>query len=154
LQLDVEHLVYWAHWITPSGGARRFDTRFFLARAPASHDLVADTYETTECIWMSPTKLLEQAAAHTMKIAHPTRYNLEDLRVSIETHPTLDALFRAEAAREVSAIMPKLRKDGGKTMIVMPWDASYEASPGDGIPSSGKYQSALLALPSQVELDY
>jgi 8-oxo-dGTP pyrophosphatase MutT (NUDIX family) len=153
LRLDVKQLVYWAHWITPSSGARRFDTRFFVARAPVSDDLIADTYETTECIWMSPAKLLEQAGAGTMKIAHPTRYNLEDLRVSIEKHGTLDALLQAQAKREVSAIMPKLFNDGGKTIIVMPWDASYETTPGDGVPG-GQYESALLALPSRVELDH
>jgi 8-oxo-dGTP pyrophosphatase MutT (NUDIX family) len=154
LHLDVEHLIYWAHWITPSSGARRFDTRFFVARAPASYDLTADTYETTECIWMSPAKLLEQARARTMSIAQPTRYNLEDLRVSIEQHGTLEALLRAEAKREVSTIMPKLLNEDGRTIIVMPWDPGYEATPGEGVSSDQKHQSVLLALPSRVELDH
>jgi 8-oxo-dGTP pyrophosphatase MutT (NUDIX family) len=35
LTLDVSGLVYYSHWLTPPGLPKRFDTRFFVARAPA-----------------------------------------------------------------------------------------------------------------------
>lgn len=150
LVFDVEHLVYWAHWVTPSGLARRFDTRFFLARAPATQAHAADTHETSECVWMSPRDLLDHAARDTMTIAQPTRYTLEDVRFSLKKHGSLDAMLRAEAAREVAAIMPKLIK-GSKTSIVLPWDPDYPNVPGEGVRADQHYEPALLALPSRVD---
>jgi hypothetical protein len=44
-------------------------------------------------------------------------------------------------------------KEGGKTIIVMPWDSTYESMPGEGIALGQHYEPALLALPSRVELD-
>jgi 8-oxo-dGTP pyrophosphatase MutT (NUDIX family) len=155
LRLDIDRLIYWAHWITPSTGApRRFDTRFFVVAAPASHEHVADTYETTECVWMSPTDLLAAAKRGEMKIAQPTRYNLEDLRVSFAKHGSLAALMRIEATRRVGAIMPKLAKQEGKTIIVMPWDAAYQDLPGESVAPGQYYEPALLALASQIERDH
>jgi 8-oxo-dGTP pyrophosphatase MutT (NUDIX family) len=159
LVLDVEDFVYWSHWITPSGVTSRFDTRFFATRAPLAHTPVADTHETSECIWMSPTQLLDNAAADTMPIAQPTRYTLEDLRVSLARHGTLDALLQAERSRRVAAIVPKLFVEKGRTIVVMPWDPDYDSVPGEGgRPGqySGQhpgqyYEPALLALPSRVE---
>jgi 8-oxo-dGTP pyrophosphatase MutT (NUDIX family) len=155
LRFDVERLIYWAHWITPSIGApRRFDTRFFVVAAPDVHDHAADTYETAECLWMSPTNLLAAAGRGDMKIAQPTRYNLEDLRVSLAKHGSLAALIRNEAKRRVGAIMPKLAQQAGKTTIVMPWDAAYPDTPGESVAPGQYYEPALLALASQIERDH
>jgi 8-oxo-dGTP pyrophosphatase MutT (NUDIX family) len=155
LRLDIAQFIYWAHWITPSNGPpRRFDTRFFVAAAPESHDFVADTYETTECVWMSPENLLAAAARHQMPIAQPTRYNLEDLRMSVVKHGSLAALLRNEANRHVGAIMPKLVKDNDRTVIVMPWDERYRDIPGESVDAGQYYEPALTALPSRVERDH
>ena len=155
LRLDIDQLIYWAHWITPSNGPpRRFDTRFFVAAAPASHEFLADTYETAECAWMSPEQLLAAAEQREMRIAQPTRYTLEDLRVSIAKHGSLSALLRNEANRRVGAIMPKLVKQNDRTMIVMPWDASYRDIPGESVPEGQYYEPALIALESRLERDH
>ena len=146
LRLDIDRMLYWAHWITPSSVTRRFDTRFFLAPAPESQHLAADTYETTECVWMSPRALLDAASAGTMRLAQPTRYALEDVRVSIDSHHSLDALLRAESNREVAAIMPKLLEEHGRTSIVMPWDERYASTPGEGVRPGQRYEPAVVAF--------
>lgn len=153
LRLELERMVYWAHWITPSAASRRFDTRFFLARAPQTDAVTADSYETTECAWLSPARLLERAARGAMRLALPTRYNLDVLRASIERHRSLDALLAAEAARTVPPIMPKLIKNDDKSIVVMPWDEGYEALPGEGLRGSG-YDRSLLQLPSRAGMDH
>ena len=35
LRLDLRGLHYFSHWLTPPGLPKRFDTRFFVALAPA-----------------------------------------------------------------------------------------------------------------------
>jgi 8-oxo-dGTP pyrophosphatase MutT (NUDIX family) len=154
LRLHIDELVYWSHWITPVGPPRRFDTRFFIARAPEAHEFMADATETSECVWMSPERLLAAAAQGEMKIAQPTRYNLEDLRVSVAKHGSLAAAMQHERERRVAAIMPKLVRQQDKTMILMPWDEAYAHAPGDSVPADQYYEPALLALDSRVERDH
>jgi 8-oxo-dGTP pyrophosphatase MutT (NUDIX family) len=154
LVLALDRLISWAHWITPSGLARRFDTRFFVTRAPQAHTHAADSHETSECAWLAPSQLLERAAHGEMIVAQPTRYTLVDLQASIERHRTLDALMRAESRRQVAAIMPKLVKQDGSTAIVLPWDLEYAAIPGEGVRTDQQFEPALLALPSRVERDH
>jgi 8-oxo-dGTP pyrophosphatase MutT (NUDIX family) len=154
LRLDFERMIYWAHWITPSASARRFDTRFFLARSPATHAFAADTFETTECMWIAPALLLENAARSEMRIALPTRYNLEVLRASIEQHGSLDALLTPDTARAIPPIMPKLVKHNDQSIVVMPWDKDYEALPGEGLKPRTDYDPSLLRLPSRGDMDH
>jgi len=154
LRLDIAQLVYWAHWITPSSAARRFDTRFFVAAAPPSHVFAADTYETAECTWMTPADLLASAARRDMAIAQPTRYTLEDLRASIDAAGSLAELLRREANRAVPPIMPKMLQRGDQTLILLPWDDEYPTAPGDAISEQDRYASRLTTLPSRTVLDH
>jgi 8-oxo-dGTP pyrophosphatase MutT (NUDIX family) len=153
LQLDIARLIYWAHWITPSGGARRFDTRFFAIAAPPGQGAAPDLSEASELAWMSPAALLEKARDGTMPIARPTVFNLEDLAAAIRTHATLDALFAGEAERTVLPIMPKLVADQTAPVLLMPWDASYDAAPGEGVSLFGKCPDAFRSLPSRTTRD-
>ena len=114
----------------------------------------ADTHETTECVWMSPEQLLAAAERREMTIAQPTRYTLEDLRTSIAKHGSLAALLRGETTRRVGAIMPKLAKQDGRTIIVMPWDAGYRELPGESVAEGQYYEPALMALQSRIERDH
>ena len=44
----IDHLIPFAHWITPAFLPKRFDTHFFLALAPAGHALAHDGREAVE----------------------------------------------------------------------------------------------------------
>ncbi|HEY4368659.1 MAG TPA: hypothetical protein VGN07_15600 [Steroidobacteraceae bacterium] len=132
LQLDLQRLIYWAHWITPSNSSRRFDTRFFAIAAPDSHEVSADAGETAEYRWQSPAASLDAARQGAMPMPPPTLRTLRELQESISRHRTLDALLRAEASRPVAPILPKIVRDNERTAVVMPWDEGYAQAPGEG----------------------
>jgi 8-oxo-dGTP pyrophosphatase MutT (NUDIX family) len=59
--LALDELVPYAHWITPEGVPKRFDTWFFLAAAPPDQLGAHDGRESTDSIWVSPREALEAA---------------------------------------------------------------------------------------------
>ncbi|HTJ25031.1 MAG TPA: hypothetical protein VMA36_02600 [Candidatus Limnocylindria bacterium] len=74
---DVSEMRYFSHWITPPITAHRFDTRFFVARAPADQVAEADASEVHEGRWFRP---LEALAAHErgeIGLIFPTIKHLE-----------------------------------------------------------------------------
>ncbi len=60
LRLALDLIYFFNRWITPPGGPRRFDTRFFITRAPASQTGLHDGLETVDSLWISPAAALEQ----------------------------------------------------------------------------------------------
>ena len=50
----VDDVHYFAHWITPEGEPKRFDTRFFLARAPEGQAYAHDDGEIIGSEWVRP----------------------------------------------------------------------------------------------------
>ena len=61
LMLAADHLGYFAHWITPEGMPKRFDTHFFLATAPVQQEPAHDRRETSEGIWIAPAEALARS---------------------------------------------------------------------------------------------
>ena len=79
LMLAVDRLVPFGHWITPKGGPRRFDTRFFAARAPEHQTASSDEIETTSGVWARPTDVLTANDKGEVELILPTRRSLEAL---------------------------------------------------------------------------
>lgn len=79
LTLAIDRLVRFGHWITPEGAPRRFDTRFFAARAPAWQEASPDGHETIEGIWTTPLDMLAANDAGEVDLILPTRRSLEQL---------------------------------------------------------------------------
>lgn len=79
LMLAVDRLVPFGHWITPKGAPRRFDTRFFAARAPEHQVATSDEVETTSGLWARPTDVLKTNDAGEVGLILPTRRSLEAL---------------------------------------------------------------------------
>src|SRR5258705_9431716 len=57
--LALDELVPYAHWITPEGMPKRFDTWFFLAAAPPEQVGAHDGKDSTDSIWVSPREAVE-----------------------------------------------------------------------------------------------
>jgi 8-oxo-dGTP pyrophosphatase MutT (NUDIX family) len=94
LQLDTSAFGVWSRWVTPVGQPKRFDTRFFVAVAPAGQDASPDDTEITECRWYRPADALALADAGSMLLITPTRATLAGLR-GVES--TSDLLATAQA---------------------------------------------------------
>jgi 8-oxo-dGTP pyrophosphatase MutT (NUDIX family) len=150
LRLDVESLLYWAHWITPSAVSRRFDTRFFIVTAPHEQQASTDAREATEHCWMSPTQLLAAHARGEMALPHPTETTLIELDTSLRLHSTLPTFLAAERQRRVPPILPKVAELDHQRMVVMPWDPDYQRCEGQGTPAHIEFPANLRVLPARV----
>ncbi|MGH9133583.1 MAG: NUDIX hydrolase [Ilumatobacteraceae bacterium] len=119
---------YVSHWITPIGEPKRFDTRFFVALAPAAQEPLHDDAETIASLWVTPRDALARGAAGELQLYPPTIRNLEFL----DQHASSAAALTAGAAiGSPPAIMPRIRfgDDGRLLGVVLPDDADYESIP-------------------------
>lgn len=151
LVLDVERLVYWSHWITPSFESRRFDTRFFALTVPPDQEASVDRGELTHHAWLTEADVRTHLASGEMKMAPPTRATLQDLWSSHRRHGGLAAMLAAERTRVVPPILPKMVEVGTTEIeIVLPWDEQYRQTPGEGCRTLESYPDYVTALPSRM----
>ncbi|MCU1398451.1 MAG: hypothetical protein JWN62_1560 [Acidimicrobiales bacterium] len=128
LRLATDQIFYIAHWVTPLGENRRFDTRFFLARAPAAQEPLHDDGETIASLWVHPTEALARERAGELMMLPPTIACLEFL----EPHLTADAALAAGAAvLAPPRVLPKIAtmSADGKPTMLYPGDAGYDDLP-------------------------
>jgi hypothetical protein len=57
-RLATELMVPFAHWITPEGLPKRFDTHFLLVAAPVAQVGIHDGTESVEGLWIAPQRAL------------------------------------------------------------------------------------------------
>lgn len=77
--LAYEQLLYLSTWVTPEWMGHRFDTRFFLAVAPAGAVASIDGHELTSAAWFRPRDAVEQSASGDLFIISPTVAHLRYL---------------------------------------------------------------------------
>lgn len=141
-----DRLVYFGHWITPAGGERRFETRFFLAAHSHGEDLRVDPRESAAHGWFAPEEVLAAQARGEMPAAPPTLMTLHDLAVCHRMHGSVQALLAAESARRVVALEPHLHREGETVTALMPWAAAAES------PAGAAFPEYLLRLPDRIVL--
>jgi 8-oxo-dGTP pyrophosphatase MutT (NUDIX family) len=79
IPIDPHALIEFARWITPVGAPRRYDTRFFVARAPDGHEGEHDGSELVASAWMRPVDALDAFARGEIDLILPTQRSLEIL---------------------------------------------------------------------------
>ena len=79
IPIDARELVEFARWITPEGAPRRYDTRFFVVRAPDGHEGEHDGSELVASAWMRPADVLRAFADGEIDLILPTQRSLEVL---------------------------------------------------------------------------
>jgi 8-oxo-dGTP pyrophosphatase MutT (NUDIX family) len=121
LELALDALIPFAHWITPPILPKRFDTRFYIAAAPADQLAIHDGSESVDSVWISPTGALKAADAGTYTLVFATRLNLQLLAQSADV---ASALAAARARRIVTVEPVAVKTATGYTMRI-PIEAGY-----------------------------
>jgi 8-oxo-dGTP pyrophosphatase MutT (NUDIX family) len=95
IPIDARDLIAFARWITPEGAPRRYDTRFFVARAPDDHEGEHDGSELVASAWMRPADVLRAFADGDIDLILPTQRSLEVLARFDRVDPLLAELREA-----------------------------------------------------------
>lgn len=121
IEIATDLLVVFAHWITPHGRPRRFDTHFFLAPAPEGQVARHDGREAVDARWISPHAALRDADAGLISMVFATRMNLAKLGRS---RTVADALAAARASTVVT-VCPERAQGPSGPVFRIPAAADY-----------------------------
>jgi len=103
LALDALH--YFAHWITPPESSQRYDTRFFLCRAPERQRASLASGEMSELVWRTAAAALDEGAAGKLRLVYATREMLKQIADFARMETLLEY---ASQPREITTVMPVL----------------------------------------------
>lgn len=118
LRLATDGLAYVAHWITPVDQPARFNTRFFVARAPAAQEALHDGHEAVHSLWIAPREALERFGRGELNLISPTVKNLESIADFTHTE-TLLAAKRAIDPSTIPTILPRFDPSQGDSAEVL-----------------------------------
>jgi glyoxylase-like metal-dependent hydrolase (beta-lactamase superfamily II)/8-oxo-dGTP pyrophosphatase MutT (NUDIX family) len=122
LLFPAREYVYFDHWITPPTRPRRFDTRFFLARAPRGQDGSHDNSEAVHSIWLRPADALERAERKEIEIASVTGALLKELAAFRTVD---DALAHARTKGPIEANRPAIAQGGAGPQVFRRGEAPH-----------------------------
>lgn len=111
-----------ARWVPGFHATRRFDTLFFVARAPAGEwepSFVAG--ECSGAFWITATDALEREQRGEAQLIFPTRRNLERLAL----HPSFEAIRADAQAHPVEPITPWVEDIDGENFITIAEGLGY-----------------------------
>jgi len=120
-RLDLDGIHDFAHWVTPEPEPRRFDTRFFIARAPQGQVASFDGNETVSLQWTSPRRAVELDRSGEVPLLFPTRLNLARLAES----DGVDAAIDAAITRPRFTVRPMAVSRPGGIAVLIPLEAGY-----------------------------
>jgi 8-oxo-dGTP pyrophosphatase MutT (NUDIX family) len=122
LELALDLLVPFAHWITPVFMPKRFDTWFFVVAAPADQLALHDGHESVDSLWIRPCDADSARSAGRRTIIFPTLLNVRKLGRAATVAEAL-----ANARREpIVTVLPRIEKRGETPTMVLPADAGYD----------------------------
>lgn len=116
IEVPADELVAYSRWITPRIVPIRFDTRFYLALAPAHSPPQPDGSETVDAGWFEPRKALDLHRAGELPLVFPTIKHLESLAEFATAEEALEAARR----REVKPVEPEVIAEGDEERIILP----------------------------------
>lgn len=120
--LALDELMPYAHWITPEGMPKRFDTWFFLAGAPPEQLGAHDGKESTDSIWVSPREALEGGESGRFKLPFPTTRNL----IKLGKQESVQAAMDDSRGKSIVTVTPVMTKTSTGRQLRIPLEAGYD----------------------------
>jgi len=117
-----DELVPYSRWITPAEVKTRFDTHFYLARAPEAAEPVCDGQECVALGWYRPARALEEGQRGELSLVFPTIKNLEGLTA----FASVDEALADARTREVVPVQPRVVTSDGDVRVLMPGEEGYD----------------------------
>ncbi|TCO13718.1 hypothetical protein EV666_10589 [Camelimonas lactis] len=124
LVLATDAMIPYAHWITPEGMPKRFDTWFFLAVAPDDQLALHDGHEAVDSVWLTAQEALDGAASGKYTVIFPTERNL----FKMAQFRSADEAFAATRADNIVTVLPVLKKSDEGVHLHIPEEAGYGGS--------------------------
>ena len=121
--VDAADLVPFSRWITPELIKIRFDTVFFVVRAPTDARARVDGAECVDLRWTSPSAALESHEAGELALVFPTLRHLEEL----SAFATTDDLLTHARGREVLPVLPRVVVGDAGAQVFLPGEPGYPA---------------------------
>ena len=137
LRLDVGAIHYFSRWVTPLGAPRRYDTRFFVAAAPAEQVALHDDHEVIGTRWLTPAAALADHEAGRITMIFPTVRTM----VALERFGTAaEVLDHTAGQGAIEPVLPLIEDVGGGMRIVLPGDPEntggvYDAFTAEPLPN-------------------
>jgi 8-oxo-dGTP pyrophosphatase MutT (NUDIX family) len=119
---DPSAAVAFARWITPSEVKVRFDTWFFVARAPEGVEAKAGGQECVGARWIRPADALAAGERDELMLVFPTVKQLERLARSGSVEEVLDEA----RSQEVRPVQPRVVLREGSAHVVLPGEPGYD----------------------------
>jgi 8-oxo-dGTP pyrophosphatase MutT (NUDIX family) len=116
-----DELVPFSRWITPAQVKIRFDTWFFIARAPEGEPAI-DNEEVVDARWLRPQDALDAGARDELSLVFPTIKHLEELA----QFESVDHALEEARQRKVLPVEPRVLVDGGVARVLMPGEPGYD----------------------------
>ena len=103
---------------------KRFDTHFYLAKAPEDHIAMHDRHESVDSMRISPQDVLKGAKEGKYTVILPTRLNVEMLGQS----KTVEEAMNMAKDRTIVTVEPWTDSRDGVKYLCIPSDAGYSIS--------------------------
>jgi 8-oxo-dGTP pyrophosphatase MutT (NUDIX family) len=123
IRLGEGELVPFSRWITPAEVKVRFDTWFFVARAPRGAEPRPDGAECVAAGWLAPRAALERHGRGELQLVFPTIKHLEELGEFASVDDALDVA----RGREIVPVLPRVMVGDEGPRVLLPGEPGYEA---------------------------
>jgi 8-oxo-dGTP pyrophosphatase MutT (NUDIX family) len=135
VDISVDDLHPFAHWVTPEIEIRRYDTRFFVARMPDGQHPKHDDGETTALEWLSPNEAIARFDRRELLLPPPTYTSIRQLA----PRTSIDDVLTWLRGRPIPRVMPGFFKNGDQATLTLPGDPLFPTIPDWDVPEETRF---------------